>query len=682
MASVVPSRLPSRATKGEERVHRLLQRLPDGCVAYHEPDVDGRHPDFVVILPTHGILVIEVKGWYAKDILSLDGDKVRVDDRHGRDVLHRHPDRQAREYKFRLMDLARGTRFADLFLHRHGPHEGAFRFPVGHFTVLSNIHSGRLEVPRDAAGSRLGDIFPRSRTACRDDLAEWETLTPPELLERLAGYFDPCWPIAPLGAEEVKALRAIIHPEIYFDDRISLSALEDTSLPVHEQLGVVKALDLRQEDFAEGIGEGHRIVYGVAGSGKTLLLLARARRLAARRPEARILVVCYNRTLARWLAGRLHDVPSVRVRHFHRWAAENGVSWTDHPDDMALGEALQSALEQGARDRAAFDAVLVDEAQDFEPGWFICLLAAMKDPEDGDLLIVADGAQGLYRRWQAGLSWAKLGIKARGRTASARFMLDQNYRNAAEIIAAAESFASLGADATRVAADADHSDGDDDHDDGMVAVRIDLARCVRSVGANPLLVSAADRRGELAAAFRLIRDLTGGLWDGRPIAPLQPQEIAILYPGANHREKELLAGFVAGIGRQLPIVWLNDPSHPEARDRVADPGVKVQTIHSSKGLQYRAVIVVWTDKLPARECASDPGRLQAERRLLYVAMTRAESFLALTASGRSAFTTELAECPAVRCLEPVRTEAPPAAAAQPTPAAVAPTRSGAVAHSA
>ncbi|MCB1097488.1 MAG: hypothetical protein KDN22_18085 [Verrucomicrobiae bacterium] len=48
-------------------------------------------------------------------------------------------------------------------------------------------------------------------------------------------------------------------------------------------------------------------------------------------------------------------------------------------------------------------------------------------------------------------------------------------------------------------------------------------------------------------------------------------------------------------------------------------------------MQYRAVIIVWTDKLSFRN--GDSGSRARDRRLLYVCMTRAVSFLALTASG-------------------------------------------------
>jgi superfamily I DNA/RNA helicase len=65
-------------------------------------------------------------------------------------------------------------------------------------------------------------------------------------------------------------------------------------------------------------------------------------------------------------------------------------------------------------------------------------------------------------------------------------------------------------------------------------------------------------------------------------------------------------------------------------------------------MQVRAVIVLWADKLPFN------GRVeqrQDDRRLLYVAMTRAESFLAITASATSVFTNDVTNCPVVSVVD-------------------------------
>jgi superfamily I DNA/RNA helicase len=78
--------------------------------------------------------------------------------------------------------------------------------------------------------------------------------------------------------------------------------------------------------------------------------------------------------------------------------------------------------------------------------------------------------------------------------------------------------------------------------------------------------------------------------------------------------------------------------HRTGRTRVIEPGIKIQTIHSAKGLQYRAVILMWADHLPRQ--FDDTNELE-ERSLMYVASTRPEDFLAISASGQSTFISEI-----------------------------------------
>ncbi|MDG2123977.1 MAG: 3'-5' exonuclease [Verrucomicrobiales bacterium] len=624
MADVIPSSIPSNTPAGEQRLHAILEHLPTDCVAYHEPYIDGRVPDFVVLCPTIGILVIEVKDWLASRIHNANHDQVHLDvDGHFKSVTH--PLRQARHYMHRLMDSTAKTRFATHFLHASGVHQGRFRFPFAHLTVLSNITNKTLEE------NRLTEFFPEKSTATRDTVDHWETLYPDELLDTLRSYFNPVWEITPLTANQINALRAIIHPEIYFDSWVSLDDLDASAQPLSEQLGVIKALDTRQENFAGSLGTGHRIIYGVAGSGKTLLLIAHAKRLTSENPDARILLTCYNQTLAASLRQTLARFPNVAVLSFHQIAAHQGIFPGDFDDlqpaqrDPALGEAPRKNL-AGLDPSQKFDSILVDEAQDFEPKWFTALLANMKDPVNGALLIVADGSQGLYRRSK--IAWSHLAINNRGGTTSARFHLGQNYRNSSEIIALAETFAH-----------ATEQTGITTPDDQIQAVRIDTSSRLRSTGAAPIFIHTSDRRSELAAAYRIAQRLLSGNWDGILVDPLLPSDIAILYPSAyTDSEKNLLRDFITGTtGHLAPAEWLSDPDNLRNRDRVSTPAIKLQSIHSSKGLQYRAVILVWTDNPPG----PDPLQKRADRRLLYVALTRAESYLAITASKRSQFIDDL-----------------------------------------
>ncbi|GAG75050.1 unnamed protein product, partial [marine sediment metagenome] len=85
----------------------------------------------------------------------------------------------------------------------------------------------------------------------------------------------------------------------------------------------IKLLDQEQERIARELGEGHRLIFGVAGSGKTILLIARARILAKRHPDWKILILCYNKLLRNLLFQLFNPQDyeaDITVSTFHSWA--------------------------------------------------------------------------------------------------------------------------------------------------------------------------------------------------------------------------------------------------------------------------------------------------------------------------------------------------------------------------
>jgi len=82
-----------------------------------------------------------------------------------------------------------------------------------------------------------------------------------------------------------------------------------------------------------------------------------------------------------------------------------------------------------------------------------------------------------------------------------------------------------------------------------------------------------------------------------------------------------------------PVVWLTEKGK-NAKGRIGETGIKILTMHSSKDLQFKAVILLFANDCPRQSPDSND---EDERRLFYVALTRAEDFLAISRSGKSAF---------------------------------------------
>ena len=342
MAEMIPDRLPSRASAGERKVFVLLQQLPDDVIVYYEPVVADRYPDFIVVIPTVGLLVIEVKGWYPNYIEGANNAEITINSRGQREVC-KHPIRQARDYQHQLMDAARRHSETAELLQHEGTHTGRFRFPFGHLAVLNNCSRQQL----DERG--LSKVFPANKVFARDEL---EALSPVEMMDRLKDCFDPWWDFGRLTERQISIVRAVIHPEIVISPPVQSEVGEQPSL---------KVLDLRQERNARSIGEGHRIIYGVAGSGKTVILVARAR-LVAEDLQKRVLLLCYNVALAEYFQRLFTQATNVTCLNFHKWGTQrNSIRFDD--DDEVFGARLLQRLQHGEGEANTYDAVFIERLE-------------------------------------------------------------------------------------------------------------------------------------------------------------------------------------------------------------------------------------------------------------------------------------------------------------------------------
>jgi len=151
-------------------------------------------------------------------------------------------------------------------------------------------------------------------------------------------------------------------------------------------------------------------VRGGAGSGKTVLALQQAKELTRGRHERkaqRIALLCYSIGLAEHLKRQVASWPRkdrpAFVGTFQELAAEWGV--TDFGDRTASTfweEELpqrMAELAQQLPDGKLFEAVVVDEAQDFADSWWTPVLGALRDEADGGLYVFSDEDQRIFGRF-------------------------------------------------------------------------------------------------------------------------------------------------------------------------------------------------------------------------------------------------------------------------------------------
>jgi superfamily I DNA/RNA helicase len=416
-------------------------------------------------------------------------------------------------------------------------------------------------------------------------------------------------------------IRWHLFPEIRVQVQARLDFEPSTGAAEAPLPDLLQVMDLQQEQIARTLGEGHRVIHGAAGSGKTMILVYRAQHLAAAaRPGQPVLVLCFNRTLADRIRATLRERgvdERVQVRTFHSWCQDMVSSYQLQvpagPDRdawyPALVRAVERALETGFMPGGQYTALLVDEAHDFDDAW-LRMAVRLVDPASNSLLVLYDDAQSIYQQRRRKFNFASVGIEARGRTS----VLRMNYRNTAEVLALAMHCArGLLDGGAAVEAGAGVGTGAAG-DDGAIPL-VQPASAGRR-GAMPVLLQAANEREEAElVAERIERACAAGR---------RLDEVAVLC-----RARHLMTPIEAALRRRgLALQSMNAQAARSFDWQHAS--VKLLTLHSAKGLEFPLVFVAGLQAMPWR---GQP--VEEEARLLYVAMTRATHELVLSAHGVS-----------------------------------------------
>ncbi|MGN6740241.1 3'-5' exonuclease [Dyella sp.] len=596
MATLIPTRnscLP-RMTSGEKRVsERLEQKLEDDYLIWYDVPVGlkQRHPDFVIVHPRRGLLVLEVKDWKTETIQQADSTQFTLITDRGT-VKENNPLLQARAFALEVgVVLQRDPALHFPPGHRHA---GKLVMPWGWGVVLANISRKQFDE------SGLEAVMPPHLVICRDEI--YETVEAEAFQERLWAMFPQVFPVA-LTLPQIDRVRWHLFPELRVDPaagQFGLFPAADAPAKAIEIPELIKVMDAQQEQLARSLGDGHRLIHGVAGSGKTMILGFRALQLA-RMMAKPILVLCYNKTLASrldQLVGERGLADKVSVRNFHAWCRQMLVTYhVDLPEKGSdnffeqMVERVMTGVERGQIPRFQYGAVLVDEGHDFEPDWYK-LIVQMVDPSTNSLLVLYDDAQNIYGKSdRRKFTWKELGVQAQGRTT----ILKLNYRNTLEILSVARGFAS---DLLIESA------GDDD------GVPLIAPESAGRRGAIPELIRTDTAGAQLTVLIQCIRDEAA---NGRRLS-----DMAVIFRNQWEGEKLHEALKREGIASRL--------AEGDAKRTLflVEDAVKLVTMHSSKGLEFPLVIIPGLGSLPK------PGKDETEEaRLLYVAMTRATERLVL-----------------------------------------------------
>jgi hypothetical protein len=584
----------ARMTSGERRLaERLEQKLDDDYLMWYDVPVGPMrtHPDFVIIHPRRGILILEAKDWKLETIRKASRQAWEIVP-DGQLKVVKNPLEQARHC---AIQVVRALEKDAQLVHAEGPHQGKLAFPWGHGVVLTNI------TRKQFTDAGLDQAIDAHYAICKDEMLE--SAEAEEFQQRLWQMFPHAFGKV-ISLPQLERVRWIMFPEV----RIPVQTALFTPDKDDEVPDIMRVMDLQQEQLARSLGEGHRVIHGGAGSGKTMILGYRAEHLAKFPSGKPILVLCYNKPLAqkleatfaaKGLANRVH------ARNFHKWCRDQLVAY-GQPVPEGFGDKYAQALvdnvirgvERKQIPSGQYQAVLIDEGHDFQPEW-LKLVTQMVDPETNSLLVLYDSAQDIYGKSKArGFSFKSVGIQASGRTTILRI----NYRNTKQILQTASVVA------------AKFLSPEEQDDDGVPVVR--PVSCGRE-GDEPLIIhlpSASDEPGTIAHVLASAHE-EGHAWG----------DMAVLC----RKQAQM-----AEVGRVLSARKLPHQVRKSSGD--FDPlanSIKVMTMHGSKGLEFPVVALCGVGQMLG---AGEDEREEA--RLFYVAATRATQRLAIPATSDGAAT--------------------------------------------
>lgn len=382
MARLIPKILPKEiSNKGERDVATaLVEQLPDECVIYHSypwlrSDRDHKkvtlregETDFVIVHPKFGLLVLEVKGgtieydetsraWFRREYSQM----VEIKD----------PFEQARKGTHQLEEMIRRESFRS---EKHIP------CPYGYAVVFPDcVYDGRVPPGADT-----------SMVFSANDLAHLG-----KRVTDLLGKWKPANYSVDLTSEQLRGIQLGLSP--------AFQLLPVLFRKIEEQEERLFRLTQDQTRLLDFLNAHHRAaIKGVAGSGKTLLAGVQAQKFA--RQGKKTLLVCFNKPLAEWLRQSLPEEfrDLITIRHFHGlcsdYCRKAHVSFSP-TKDSAFWKATAPDLFMQALDRLPddrFDAVVVDEGQDFHPDWWIPMEIINRGGESGPFYVFFDPAQNLF----------------------------------------------------------------------------------------------------------------------------------------------------------------------------------------------------------------------------------------------------------------------------------------------
>lgn len=372
----------TKPTDGEWRLLKFLEKYLQGRDDYEiffQPHLEGYRPDIVIMRKGGGVLIIEVKDYNMLYYRIADSNNWYVRTLEG-EYKAESPVEQVTQYKRVLFNL-----FA----------------PELAGQVLSDNNNWAVVSRAVFLSEASGNEIAYAERNCRDFLnSPYCSIFGKEQLNEyfFSNFFYRCW----------LSRQSRYFSEEMYNELKDLFYPSDLMLQAKEHYNIKLAADKKKYIISQANYRGK--IRGVAGSGKTMLLAARAYEAAKRLSDTDepVVILTFNITLRNYIRDRIMSLLPAEmsgrrrflqdkfiILHYHAFIMMYRKMYLSHlgPVSDATSEDyfILSELEKYPR---KYKAIFVDEVQDYKKEWIDSIWRLLAP--DGEIMFLADEKQSIY----------------------------------------------------------------------------------------------------------------------------------------------------------------------------------------------------------------------------------------------------------------------------------------------
>lgn len=427
MAILIPNLAAAKSAKqkptaGEVFILEFLEtHFDDHVEVYFQPCFNGDRPDIVLMSPTRGVIIIEVKDWNL-DLYTIDfNNKWAVGTTSGSQRV-KSPFQQVYSYKKSFFEI-----HVNGLLEKSLKNENFFKL-IRTYVYFHNGSKAALDRLYQPHLDRLHEHSLENEKMLKANPNSFDSYEKKRgWIERGKYRFERDLSLAIHSDRLQKIAFPIAVKDTLFEASVYNEFKRLLNPPFHyAREGKPLTYSDKQAKLIQSSAKARVKICGLAGSGKTVVLAGRAVN-AHKRHGGRVLVLTFNITLGSYIHDKISAVredfswKAFDISNYHRFittALNNSgieVFIPDHlfydGDDPKFGRHISKERDKyleasyysnisifdGKEIKTRYDTILIDEIQDYKPEWIKIIRAHFLE-KDGEMLLFGDEKQNIYQR--------------------------------------------------------------------------------------------------------------------------------------------------------------------------------------------------------------------------------------------------------------------------------------------